>query len=126
MTEPQVPELGISRVELAPESFKTYRLEHGNESDEFPVVVWFTRQLDVYERAELANHGLDIEFEFENDTMRAVLMTTTTNFSQAVRTMHDDLPAVVADAKRTRAKAVAEDEHIGALVQQINLTINPQ
>jgi hypothetical protein len=126
VTEPNEPELGILRAELLDESLKTYRLEHGNESPQFPVHLWFTRGVDVYERAELARHGYEVDFVVENDNMRAILIVTAETFSQVIEGLHSDLPAVASDAKQTRAEAKAEDEHLGALVQQINLKINPQ
>jgi hypothetical protein len=105
---------------------KTYRLEHGNDLPEFPIQLWFTRGLDVYERAALATHGYEVDFPFEDDSMRAIVIVTAETFGQVAEGLHADLPAVASDAKLTQAEAKAEDEHLGALVQQINLKINPQ
>jgi hypothetical protein len=126
VAEPTEPELGILRVELLDESLKTYRLENGNDSAQFPVHLWFTRSLDVYERAELAKHGYEVDFVVEDDNMRAIVIVTAETFGQVVEGLHKELPAVASDAKQAQTDAKAEDEHLGALVQQINLTINPQ
>jgi hypothetical protein len=124
--EPNEPKLGILRAELMDESLKTYRLQQGNESPEFVVHVWFTRQVNVLERAQLAKHGYEVDFPFENDTMRGLVIVTAKTFSDVIEGLHDELPAIASDAEQDWTDALAEDEHLGALVQQINLRINPQ
>ncbi|OPX10922.1 hypothetical protein [Mycobacterium sp. AT1] len=98
MTEPNEPELGILRVELLDESHRTYRLAQGNESPEFVVHVWFTRPLNVIERAQLAHHGYEVDFPLEHDTMRGLVIVTAQTFNQVIEGLHAELPAVAADA----------------------------
>jgi len=130
VTHPQ--ELQIWKVELLDKSYKTYRLKNGGDPLQFPVRVWFTRNVDKFELVELANHGLDIEVS-ATDTLQAEILTTANSITQEIETINSELASVVSDAKlaraeseRVEAEAKAEDEHIGRLVSQINLKLSPQ
>jgi hypothetical protein len=118
-------ELKILKVELLEESSKKYRIEHGGRPDQFPVTVWFSRRLNPYERVELANHGLEVQVS-DHDPMQAIVVTTSKFFRLAIDTLNAGLPAVAEDVRQARAAAEGEAEHIGALVQQINLKLNPE
>jgi hypothetical protein len=120
-----VPELKILKVELVEQSYKTHRVTHGQHPENFPVLVWFTRPLNAFERAEIANHGLKLQVH-EDDPQRALAEVSPTHFVRQIDTINAELPAVEADAQKAREAAQAEDEHIAALVQRINLNINPE
>lgn len=118
-------ELGILKVGLVDESYMTHRLQHGGDPQRFPVRIWFTRRLNLYERAELVNHGLTLDV-FDRDPMQAIVVTTPHSFAAEIETIHRELPAVAESARNAREAAEREDEHLAALVQKINLKINPQ
>lgn len=119
------PELKISRVELVQESYKTYRVAKGQDPENFPVIVWFTRPLNVFEKVELVNHGLKLQVS-DVDPMQALVEVSPEYFVRQIDTLNAELPAVAADAQKAWEAAQAEDEHIAALVQRINLNINPE
>jgi hypothetical protein len=125
MVEERDVELKILRAELVDQSYKTHRLENGGDLSLFPVRLWFTRRLDPYERLELANHGLELEFS-DRDPRQAIVFTTADFLGSVIDNVSRGLPVVVEDARRLRAAAVAEDEHLVALIQQINLRLNPE
>lgn len=118
-------ELRVLKVDLLAESYKTHRIEHGGHPDQFPAMVWFTRRLTPYERAELSNHGIDISI-LDNDPMRGIIITSPQFFAQAIETIVRELPGVTADATKAWADAKAVDEDIAALVQQINLKLTQE
>ncbi|WP_156748778.1 hypothetical protein [Mycobacterium sp. 1165196.3] len=107
------------------QSWKTYRVQNHGHPEKFPVRVWFTRPLDPYERNQLVEHGIEIEIP-DRDPMQGIIETTSQFFGQVIETLNAELPGVEKDAEQARAAALAEDEHLAALVQQINLRINPQ
>lgn len=115
----------IMRVELVEQSYKSHRLKNGLDPGRFPVIVWFTRPVNIYQKLELAKRGWDIHFT-EFDAMQALIETTPDEFEQTIGRLSNDLPAVMADARRARADAEAEDEHIAALVSKINLKLSPE
>jgi hypothetical protein len=120
-----VPELKILRVELVQESYKTVRVAHGQHPVNFPAIVCFTRPLNAFERVELANHGLVLQVS-DDDPMRALVEVSPDHFVDQIDTINAELPAVAAAAQKAWEAAQAEDEHIAALVQRINLNINPE
>jgi hypothetical protein len=119
------PELKILKVELVQESYKTHRLARGQDPRNFPVVVWFTRPLNAFERVELVNHGLELQV-VDSDPMQALVEVNPEYFVRQIDTLNAELPTVAADAQKAWEAAQAEDEHIAALVQRINLNINPE
>src|ERR1700741_2276236 len=123
MVDERDVELKILRVELLDESYKAYRLENGGDPSYFPVRVWFSRRLDVYERLEFANHGLEVEFS-DTDPMQAIIFTTADFLGSVIDNISRELPTVVEDARRLGAAAKHEDEHLVALIQQANLRLN--
>ena len=119
---PDNPELKIYRVELVDESYKTHRVVNGGDPVQFPVRVWFSRPLDAFERIELAKHGFEVEV-FDRDPMQAIVVATPDHFGTVIDNLNGGLPAVAEDARQARAAAEAEDEHLAALVQQININL---
>jgi hypothetical protein len=119
------PELKILKVELVEQSYKTHRVARGRHPDKFPVLVVFTRPLNVFERVELVNHGLELQVN-DGDPMRALVEASPEYFVRQIDALNAELPAVAADAQKSWEAAQAEDEHIVALVQRINLNINPE
>lgn len=121
----EAPELKILKVDLVEESLKTHRVAHGQNPVNFPVIVWFTRPLNDFEKVERVNHGLKMQVD-ENDLMQALVEVSPTHFARQIDTINAELPVVAADAQKAWEAATAEDEHIAALVQQINVNINPE
>lgn len=119
------PELKILKVELVQQSYKTHRVAKGQDPEKFPVMVWFTRPLNTFELVELANHGLQLQVN-DGDPMRALTEVSPEYFVRQIDTLNAELPAVAADAQKAWEAAQAEDEHIAALVQRINLNLNPE
>jgi hypothetical protein len=120
-----VPELKILKVELVQQSYKTHRVAHGRHPVNFPVIVWFSRPLNAFERVELVKHGLELQVA-DSDPAQALVEVSPDHFVGQIDTINAELPAVAADAQKAWEAAQAEDEHIAALVQRINLNINPE
>lgn len=125
MVDKRDVELKVLKVEVVEESYKSHRVVNGGDPERFPVRVWFSRRLDAYERIELADHGLTVEVS-DRDPMQAIVITTPAFFSGVIDHLSRELPAVAQDAREARAAAEAEDEHIAALVQQVNLRLRPE
>jgi hypothetical protein len=119
MTDKPLP-LTIVLVQLCQHSLKTHRVLHDGNPDLYPVIVYFSRPADEYERRELADFGITRE---EDDGMCALIENTTL---EQIRDQLDEYNAVlasaVAQARETREAAKTEDERLKALVDEINTT----
>ena len=110
--------LTIMMVQLCQDSLKTHRVLHEGNPDLYPVIVYFSRHADEYERRELAEFGIIRE---EDDGMCALIENTTL---EQIRDQLDKynaaLASAVARARETREAAKVEDERLKALTAEIN------
>jgi hypothetical protein len=117
MTDKPLP-LTIVLVQLCEDSLKTHRVLHDGNPDLYPVIVYFSRHADEYERRELADFGIIRE---EDNRMCALIENTTL---EQIRDQLDKynaaLASAVARARETREAAKAEDERLNALTTEIN------
>jgi hypothetical protein len=114
-------DLSIVLVELCDESMKSHRALNDGNPDLYPVIVYFSRHIDEYERQELADFGISRE---DNDRMCALIKHTTL---EQIRDRLDEynqvLASAVARARESREAAEAEDSRLKALAAQINTTL---
>jgi hypothetical protein len=120
---PDNPGLKIYRVDLLDKSYKSYRVLNGGDAAQFWVRVWFSRPVDGYERVELARHGFTV---VEDDPLQAVVTTTPDQFESTFDQANRVLAAAEENARKAKAAAEEEDEHMRALVQKINLRLRPE
>lgn len=111
-------ELTIVMVELCDDSLKSTRvLNHGNP-DLYPVIVYFSRPVDEYERKELSDFGFIRE---DSDRICAIMWETTLELVRDQLDKHNAaLASAAARAKETREAAEAEDERLKTLAEEIN------
>jgi hypothetical protein len=113
--------LTIMMVQLCEDSLKTTRVLNNGNPDLYPVIVYFSRHADEYERRELADFGIIRE---EDNRMCALIKNTTL---EQIRDQLDKynaaLASAVARARQTREAAKAEDERLNALTTEINKSL---
>jgi hypothetical protein len=122
MTDKPLP-LTIMLVQLCEESLKTHRVLHDGDPDLYPVIVYFSRHADEYERRELADFGI-IRVEDNRNRMCALIENTTLEqIRDQLAKYNAALATAVAQARETREAAKIEDERLKALVDEINTTL---
>lgn len=110
--------LSIKMVELAENSLRTYRDIHDGNPDLYPVVLWFNRSVDPYERKELKDYGIVVS---DDDHMNAIIWETTLEQVRDETGRYNEvLASAVAAARAKREAAEAEDVRLKALAAEIN------
>ncbi len=117
----ETPGLTIVEVKLCGESMKSHRVLNDENPDLYPVVVYFSRPADEYERRELADFGIIRE---DGDGMCAIIWETTLEHVRDQLGKHNAaLASAVARARETREAAKVEDDRLTALEAEINVTL---
>ena len=111
-------DLTIVMVELCDDSLKSTRVLNDGNPDLYPVIVYFSRPVDEYERKELSDFGFIRE---DSDRMCAIMWETTLELVRDQLDKHNAaLASAAARAKETREAAEAEDERLKTLAEEIN------
>lgn len=111
-------DLTIVMVELCDDSLKSTRVLNDGNPDLYPVIVYFSRPVDEYERKELADFGFIRE---DSDRMCAIMWETTLELVRDQLNKHNAaLASAAARAKETREADEAEDERLKTLAEEIN------
>lgn len=111
--------LRIAMVRIVKESLRTYReLNDDANPDLYPVMLWFNRHVDDFERKELASFGIVVS---DDDSMNAIIWDTTLEQVRDETGRYNEvLASAVAAARSKREAAQAEDRRLEALVKEIN------
>jgi hypothetical protein len=112
--------LTIMLVQLCEVSLKTHRVLHDGNPDLYPVIVYFSRHADEYERRELADFGIIREEDNRNRMCALIENTTLEQIRDQLDKYNAALASAVARARETREAAKAEDERLNALTTEIN------
>jgi hypothetical protein len=110
-------DLRIVRVELDVQSLKTYRELNAGHPNLYPVKLGLSRAADGYERIELAAYDITVG----DDPMTAIILKTTLeHVRDHIGQLNGWLATAARAAQKIREAAEAEDEHLKALVVEIN------
>ncbi|QZA15324.1 hypothetical protein H5U41_11565 [Mycolicibacterium holsaticum DSM 44478 = JCM 12374] len=108
----------IVKVELPDESLKTRRILARRHGNQYPVIVYFSRPADAFERVALEDE-LDIKFD-EDDPMCALhLATTLEMFENEIEGINSSIDNAVANAHTDREAAEKEDARLNALADKL-------
>jgi hypothetical protein len=104
----------IVSVQLPDTSYKTSRVLTGDHGDEYPVIVYFSRAADAFERIALEEE-LDIKFD-DRDPMCAIHYKTTLEvLDKEIDGINESIDNALANAHADREAAAREDERLKAL-----------
>lgn len=116
-------ELRIVRVDLAKDSMKTARELAGDHSDLYPVMVWFSRPTNAFERMAIQEELDDLVFD-NDDSMCAVKFNTTLEaIDSELELIHANIDNAVANAHTDRENANREDARLEALRDSLNIKL---
>lgn len=113
-------ELRIVRVDLVEGSLRTARELAGDHSGTYPVMVWFSRPTDPFERMAIQEEVDDLVFD-GNDPMCAVKFNTTLEaIDSELNLIHASIDNAVANALTDRVDAERDDARLVALRDELN------
>lgn len=119
MAESPAP-LRIAKVDLVEGSLKTHRALAGNYSGTYPVMVWFSRPTDAFERMAIQEEINGLEFS-DDDPMCALKYDTTLDaIATELDVIHASIDSAVANARTDREDATREDDRLIALRDALN------
>jgi hypothetical protein len=111
-------QLFVIHVALCEESRKTFRVLNDRNPDLYPVLVYFNRHIDEFERKELADFGIVRE---DGDGMCALIDDTTLEqIRDRLAELNKVLASAVERARQAREEAAAEDQRLTDLAAELN------
>jgi hypothetical protein len=116
-------DLKIARVDLPDQSKGTYRALHGVTSIKYPVVLWFSRPVDDFERRELKGSGISVDED--NPSRGRIGETTLEEVRRLINVFNGKLEMAARDARPERERAEAEDDRLITLLSEINAGLAP-
>lgn len=111
--------LRIIRVDLPDESMKSSRLLARQDGNEYPVIVYFSRKPNPFERVALEDE-LGIRFSDINPMSALYESTTLEMFVNEIEGINSSIDNAVANARAEREAAQKEDARLRELANKLS------